>query len=163
MKNKEWVPGRMQGVVDGLRGDFTFVQLGAASDPPLDGCMDLRGKTSMRESAAIIANSVLLIGQVGFLMHLARAVDTPAVIIYGGREQPWQSGYSCNTNLYTPLWCSPCWHWNACDNPHTRLCLDSITVEHVVAAVRERAARAGEPLSVDTDHVPAAPPVHAAA
>jgi hypothetical protein len=154
MKNKEWLPERLQAVVHALRGDYTLVQLGSDDDPPLDGCLDLRGRTSMRESAAIIANSVLLLGQVGFLMHLARAVDRPAVIVYGGRELPWQSGYSCNTNLVTELPCSPCWRWNACDNPIQRECMRRIGVDEVVAAVHERAARADEPLVEDTDDIP---------
>ena len=154
MKNKEWIAGRFQEVVHALRGEYTLVQLGAAEDPPLDGCVDLRGRTSMRESAAIIANSVLFLGQVGFLMHLSRAVDRPAVIIYGGREQPWQSGYSCNTNLWTDLPCSPCWRWNACHNVSERECMKRISVDDVVRAVHERAARADEPLVEDTDDIP---------
>ncbi|GJG87924.1 hypothetical protein tb265_31050 [Gemmatimonadetes bacterium T265] len=158
MKNKEWFPDRLQAVVDALRGDYTLVQLGAADDPPLDGCVDLRGKTSIRESAAILANSVLFLGQVGLLMHLARAVDRPGVIIYGGRELPWQSGYACNTNLATELWCSPCWRWNACHNPVERLCMRRITVDEVVNAVHERAARADEPLVTDVAHIPALAP-----
>ncbi len=44
-------------------------------------------------------NARLYVGNVGFLMHLARASECPSVIIYGGREAPWQSGYSCNTNI----------------------------------------------------------------
>ncbi len=158
MKNKEWFADRLQAVVHALRGEFTLVQLGSPNDPPLDGCVDLRGKTSMRESAAIIANSAVLLGQVGFLMHLTRAVDRPAVIIYGGREMPWESGYSCNTNLYTELPCAPCWRWNTCYNQLERLCMRSITAEMVVEAVRDRAARADEPLAEDTVEVPAAAP-----
>ena len=159
MKNKEWLPDRMQAVAHALRGDYTLVHLGAPTDPPLDGCLDLRGRTSKRESAAIIANSVLFLGQVGFLMHLARAVDRPAVIVYGGREMPWQSGYSCNTNLYTELYCSPCWRWNACHNPVERDCMRRIGVDEVVHAVHERAARADEPLVEDVDDLPPRPTV----
>ena len=155
MKNKEWLPDRLQAVAHALRRDYTLVQLGSAQDPPIDGCVDLRGKTSIRESAAILANSELFLGQVGFLMHLTRAVDRPAVIVYGGRELPWQSGYSCNTNLATALPCSPCWRWNACDNPDVRACMSQISVDEVVHAVRERAARADEPLVEDVDDVPA--------
>lgn len=154
MRNKEWVPDRMQAVVHALRDEYTIVQLGTAGDPPLDGCVDLRGKASLRESAAVIANSTLFLGQVGFLMHLTRAVDRPAVIIFGGRELPWQSGYSCNTNLATSLPCSPCWRWNACDNEIERLCMHMISVEQVVDAVRERASRADEPLAEDVDDIP---------
>ncbi|MES2523949.1 MAG: glycosyltransferase family 9 protein [Gemmatimonadota bacterium] len=157
MRNKEWLPERLQQVVHELRATHTVVQLGAIRDPPLDGCIDLRGKTSMRESAAIIANSETFIGQVGFLMHLARAVDTRAVIIYGGREMPWQSGYSANTNLARELPCSPCWRWSACDNPVERECMRLITVADVVEAVHATIARRGEPLHVDSDHIPAGP------
>jgi len=149
MKNKEWVRGRIQKVAHALRDEYTIVQLGAPSDPKLDGCIDLRGRTTVRQSAAIIANSVLTLAQAGFLMHLTRAVDRPAVIIYGGREHPWQSGYSCNTNLFTALPCAPCWSWNRCDNPVERECMKRISVDDVVRAVRERAARADEPLVED--------------
>ena len=153
MLNKEWVSGRMQQVANALRGEYTIVQLGAASDPKLDGCVDLRGRTTMRRSAAIIANSVLVVAQAGFMMHLTRAVDRPAVIIYGGREEPWQTGYSCNTNLFTALPCSPCWRWNGCDNPIERQCMQRISAGDVVRAVHELATRADEPLAEDMDAI----------
>ena len=154
MKNKEWLPDRLQEVVHALRGQYTLVQLGSPTDPALDGCLDLRGKTSIRESAAIIANSRIFLGQVGFLMHLARAVDRPAVIIFGGREMPWQSGYSCNTNLATELPCSPCWRSYTCINPVERACMRHISVEQVLQAVHARLATADEPLHEDVDVVP---------
>lgn len=154
MKNKEWFPDRLQSVVDALSGEYTLIQLGSAKDPLLDSCLDLRGKTSIRESAAIIANSAIFLGQVGFLMHLTRAVDRPAVIIYGGRELPWQSGYSCNTNLTTHLPCSPCWRWNACDNEIERECMRRISTDDVLTAVHERLSHADEPLMDDTDDIP---------
>jgi len=149
MQNKEWGAGRMQQVVHALRDEFTFVQLGAPSDPKLDGCIDLRGRTTLRHTASIVASSMLSVVQVGFLMHLTRAVDRPAVVIYGGREHPWQTGYSCNTNLYTDLPCAPCWRWNRCDNPIERECMQRIAVDDVVQAIRERASRAEEPLVED--------------
>jgi ADP-heptose:LPS heptosyltransferase len=149
MKNKEWVRGRMQQVANALRDEYTIVQLGAPNDPRLDGCVDMRGRTSIRESAAIIASSELVVAQAGFLMHLSRAVDRPAVVIYGGREQPWQTGYSCNTNLYSALPCAPCWSWNRCDNPVERECMQRISVDDVVQAIRDRASRAEEPLVED--------------
>src|SRR5262249_40944014 len=114
MLNKQWYPERFQSVVDLLRGEYKFVQLGSVMDPPLQHVKDLRGATSIRESAAILHHARLYIGTVGFLMHLARAVDCPSVIVYGGREAPWQSGYKCNKNLYNAVACAPCWRWNNC-------------------------------------------------
>lgn len=144
--NKQWFPERYQAVVDALQGQYDFVQIGAASDPRLENTLDLRGKTSLRQTAAILSRSLLFVGQIGFLMHLARAVDCRSVIVYGGREMPYQSGYVCNENLYTPLTCSPCWKENACD--FDRECLQRIQPEHVLAAVHRQMERVGEPLPV---------------
>lgn len=144
--NKQWFPDRYQAVVDALKDRYDFVQLGADTDPPLAHTLDLRGKTSVRQTAAILSRSLLFVGQIGFLMHLARAVDCRSVIVYGGREMPYQSGYVCNENLYTPLTCSPCWKENACD--FDRECLQRIQPEHVLAAIERQFARAGEPLAL---------------
>ena len=111
--------------------------------------MDLRGQTSLRETAAILASSQLFVGQVGFLMHLARAVDCRSVIVYGGRETPEQSGYPCNVNLYSPVACSPCWRLNSC--PFDRICLDMINADDVIAGVEQQVARAGATLETTTD------------
>lgn len=147
MQNKQWYPERFQAVVDALRAQWRFVQLGSLSDPPLTGTVDLRGRTTLRQSAAILANARLYLGNVGFLMHLARAVDCPAVILYGGREAPWQSGYTCNVNLYSPVPCAPCWLWNRCE--YGRICMDQITVADVLQAVRQQLDRPRGPLVVD--------------
>ncbi|MDB4947864.1 MAG: hypothetical protein JWM27_513 [Gemmatimonadetes bacterium] len=135
IRNKEWFPERFQQVVDRLSGGVQFVQLGLASDPPLAGAVDLRGRTTLREAGAVLANSTAFVGLVGFLMHMARAVRTPSVIVYGGREHPSQSGYAENPNLCSPVPCSPCWLWSRCD--FGRMCLDRITADDVVAALNE--------------------------
>jgi len=147
MKNKQWFPERFQEVVNQLKGRFKFVQLGAANDPALADVMDMRGKTRIRESAAILANSRLFLGNVGFLMHLARAVECPSVILFGGREAPWQSGYSCNLNLYSAVPCAPCWLWNKCD--YNRMCMDKISATDVVQAVEQMFVRDRNPLVED--------------
>jgi hypothetical protein len=133
LRNKEWYPERFQQVVDALAGRFTFVQLGLATDPPLAGAVDLRGRTSLREAGAVLANSLAFVGLVGFLMHMARAVGTPAVIVYGGREHPSQSGYAGNRNLFSPVPCAPCWLWNTC--PFGVTCMDRIPADEVAAAL----------------------------
>lgn len=148
MRNKEWYPQRFQEVCTELRSDLPVVQLGAASDPKLEGAIDLRGKTDFRQAAAVLANSLAFVGLVGFLMHLARAVDCRSVIVYGGREKPAQSGYVANKNLYTQVRCAPCWLRNPCD--FDRKCMDVITSAQVVAATAEQIGRYGTLLEVQT-------------
>lgn len=145
--NKQWFPNRFQEVVNHLQGDFKFVQIGSKSDPPLSGVIDLRGKTKIRETAAVLANCRLFTGNVGFLMHLARATECPAVIVFGGREAPHQSGYKCNINLYSAVPCAPCWLWNRCDRD--RVCMKNISADDVIQAIERLAGRPCNPLEVD--------------
>jgi ADP-heptose:LPS heptosyltransferase len=148
MGNKEWFPERFQVVVDSLRSRFDFVQVGSEADPPLREARDLRGRTTHRQTAALLAGARLFVGLEGFVMHLARAVDCRSVIVFGGRTAPWQTGYSCNINLHTAPACSPCWLWNTCD--HDRVCMRDIPASAVVEVIE--AAMSGErgPLLEDT-------------
>jgi ADP-heptose:LPS heptosyltransferase len=153
MANKEWYPEGFQAVADALTARFRVVQLGSPLDPPLQGALDLRGKTTLRESAAIIAAARAVVCQVGLLMHLARAVDTRAVVIFGGVEDPAITGYTANENLTTAVDCATCWMPNDC--PHDRKCMDAITPAQVLSAVVRTDARFGEPLPVESFTLPA--------
>jgi hypothetical protein len=147
MRNKVWPHEHFQMVADALKEDFDLVQVGAPSDPEVRCALDLRGKTSVRQTAAILSASQLFLGLVSGVMHLARAVDCRSVIIYGGREHPSQSGYSANENLYWGGACAPCWLRNDCN--YGRICMSEILPEQVITAVRRQAERHGTPLEVD--------------
>lgn len=142
MKNKDWFFERFEEVVSSLNERYNVIQIGSESDELLKGVVDLRGKTSIRETASILYNSKFFIGQVGFLMHLARSVNCRSVIIYGGRERPDQTGYDTNINLYTSLRCSPCWYWNTCT--FDKECMNRISVEDVLEGVEKIESRYSE-------------------
>jgi ADP-heptose:LPS heptosyltransferase len=148
MLNREWYPQRFQELCAQLRSDVRVVQIGSASDMKLEGALDLRGKTSLRQTAAVLANSLVFIGLVGFVMHLARAVDCRSVIIYGGREKPALTGYVANKNLYGQVRCAPCWLRNPCE--FNRKCMDMISVDQVIAATADQISRYGTLLEVQT-------------
>ncbi|HEY3901265.1 MAG TPA: glycosyltransferase family 9 protein [Chthoniobacter sp.] len=147
VRNKEWIPGRFQEVCDHLRSGNSLIQIGASQDPKLEGAVDLRGQTSLRQSAAILANALVFIGLEGLLMHLARAVDCRSVIIYGGRLRPWQIGYAGNSNLIGDTACSPCWLRSRCDYQHE--CMKMIEPEAVIRAVESQLAKKSETLEVE--------------
>ena len=72
-------------------------------------------------------------------MHVAHALNTKSIIIYGGRETPENSGYEKkNINLINPIECSPCWihttEGEIC--PYNNKCLKEITPETVLAKVK---------------------------
>lgn len=147
MANKQWPVERFQWVVNALAGEFEFTQIGSSADPPLRGVKNLAGATTIRQSAAILHHARLYVGTVGFLMHLARAVECPSVVIFGGREAPWQSGYVCNYNIYSEVPCSPCWRSNTCE--FDRRCMSNISVDDVVSAIRKMLERPRNPLGTE--------------
>jgi hypothetical protein len=130
---KNWYLDRFQILAALLGKDLRLVQLGSLSEPLLDGVIDLRGKTDIREAAGVLRAARCFVGEVGGLMHLARAVDCPAAIVYGGRELPRQSGYAANVNVVGPVPCSPCWIIKKC--PYEMKCMDLIRPADVHAAV----------------------------
>jgi ADP-heptose:LPS heptosyltransferase len=93
---KWWSHRRYQQVVDHFRGRILFVQVGDSGNyhPPLEGVLDLRGRTSLRELMLLVHHAAGVVCGVTSLMHLAAAVESrpdrpglrPCVVIAGGRE-----------------------------------------------------------------------------
>ncbi len=133
IRTKEWFPNRFADVARHFAGSHTLVQIGSVRDPLLPGALDLRGQTNVRQTASLLAISDVFVGLVGFLMHLCRAVDGRAVIIYGGRELPWQSGYRSFENISTSIPCSPCWLVDHC--PNEMQCMQRISNSDVISAI----------------------------
>jgi Glycosyltransferase family 9 (heptosyltransferase) len=148
MPNKQWFPERFAEVAAHLIKSHPVVQIGSPNDPPVPCTHDLRGKASLRQLAALLAHCRMLVGLVGMPMHMARAVDCPSVIVYGGRERPEQTGYICNENLYSPVPCAPCWLDTRCD--FGRVCMDAIPAAAVITAAERMLARPRDGLAVES-------------
>ena len=141
---KEYPAALWQEVLDGLGGRHPIVQLGGAADPLLRGVTDMRGRTTLREAAAMLHGARLFLGLESGLMHLARAVDCPAVIVFGGRVAPAQAGYSAFANISRSPPCAPCWKYEGCE--YQRRCLTEIPPSEVVARVEAALRAPREPL-----------------
>ena len=108
---KWWDIRRYQQVVDRFRGKILFVQVGELSHyhPPLQGVLDLRGKTDLRQLVRLVHHSQGVLCGVTLLMHLAAAVDVrlgmpqnrPCVVVAGGREPPHWEAYPHHQFLHT--------------------------------------------------------------
>lgn len=108
---KWWDPARYQAIVDHFRDRIQFVQVGSLEHrhPPLDGVVDLRGRTSVRELIRLMHRAEGVVCGVTALMHLAAAVPRPegpgatrpCVVIAGGRESPTWEAYPGHQFLHT--------------------------------------------------------------
>jgi ADP-heptose:LPS heptosyltransferase len=151
---KQWDVRRFEHTVATAPRSLTFIQVGSSKDPAIPGTRDLRGRTSLAEIIQLVASAELFVGPEGFLAHLARAVDCPAVVVFGGRSLPTTYGYSCNENLVAHPPCAPCGLNAGC--PHDMACMEAITVNDVVAAiVRIMDRRSSRPLPHDVLELPA--------
>jgi ADP-heptose:LPS heptosyltransferase len=142
-ETKNWPEGAWRELLARLRERFHLVQLGDAAEPGFDGVQRLAGALSLRESMAVLSQAQLHVGGVSFLMHAASGLDVPAVIIYGGRETPANSGYTTNENLYAAVECSPCWLHSSLGErcPHAMKCMHAISPTQVLAAAERLLAR----------------------
>lgn len=146
--NKEWGVENWRRLVGRLEKIIPTVQVGFPEDPPLAATMDLRGRTTLRETAALIRRSHGVVCHEGFLMHLARAVDRRSVVIYGGTQFPGHTGYQSNENIFSSPECAPCFRLLECPEKDRR-CLSMISVDMVLERVLRMLERHGEELSVD--------------
>lgn len=134
--NKNWYLDRFEVVAAACRQYGPVLQIGNPTPtPPLRDAIDYRGKTALRQVAALLKAARLFIGTEGGLMHVCRAVDTPGVILFGGYVFPQQTGYPTLTNIATNLPCAPCWKREPC--PNNMECMRQISVEQVLQAVAE--------------------------
>jgi len=101
---KWWNPESFQKVVDHFQGQITFVQCGESGHwhPPLNGVVNLIGKTPLRDFVRLMYHADGVLCPVTFAMHLAAAVETktghpkhrPCVVVAGGREPAHWEAYT---------------------------------------------------------------------
>jgi ADP-heptose:LPS heptosyltransferase len=97
-----------------------------------DCAIDLIGKTSLSDLAALVANAQLVLTNNTSTMHIADATQTPMVVLFAGTEQErqWCPRHAPVRLLRRPTVCSPCYAFTC---PYDLECLD-ISPETVVTA-----------------------------
>ena len=155
---KEWPPERFAAIAVALAADHgaTIVLLGADGDraqtdgvrqalPSAVPLIDLVGQAPLVELAAVLARlSVLITGDTG-PTHLAAALDTPVVAIFGPTDPNRYAPLASHAKVvHANLWCRPCGQLR---RPPARCthgapdCLTGVETGTVVAAARRLMAR----------------------
>lgn len=96
---------------------------------------NLAGKTTLREMAALLQMSRMHIGVDSAPPHIAAAVGTPTITIYGPSDwRDWAPPGDRNQVVLPDMDCSPC-HEKGCDGNGRSKCLDNLAVAKVQSAV----------------------------
>ena len=139
---KNYPPERYKIFIEKLRENFAcrFVVIGGKSDVQKDfyifeGDVDLRGKLSLTESAEVLRRADYFIGSCSAPLHMASAVGTPALALYGPTSpQIWAPRHKC-IYIQHKQDCSPCdrvGYGVPCNGDN--ICIKSISVEEVLSA-----------------------------
>ena len=157
---KLWAAERFRELAEGLlRKGFQVVFTGSKEDRPhideMAGTLSpsirrLDGRTTLKVLAAVYRSASVVVSTDTGPMHLAAAVRTPVVALFGPTA-PWRTGPygEGHVVLRAGVRCSPCFS-RSCKTTDLEpmACMNRITVEQVVDAVTrldaERKSRAGQ-------------------
>lgn len=157
-ESKRWFPAQVAECADSLRQEhgLEIVLLGSSSDQELaeEACaragarlINLVGRTSLREAIALIQRARVAVGPDTGLMHVAAAVGTPVVSLWGATRPERAGPYGfAHLAVQGKAPCVPC-ERRTCSID--RVCMRSITADQIrvkirmALAAREPTAHAG--------------------
>ena len=137
---KRWYPERFASVADRLIERFSarVLLFGSAGDHEVarsiqgkarNALVDLTGETTLREAISLIARCRLFVSNDSGLMHVAGALGTPTVAIFGSTNPLTTSPVGQKSIVITKnVDCSPCLK-ETC--PTDFICMDLITADEV--------------------------------
>jgi len=145
---KEWDLRKWEEVIDRLWTESGVETVLVGSTPEREKAERLRrgkeravhnlaGATTLAELAALLQRSRLHIGVDSAAPHIAAAVGTPTVTIYGPTDwRDWAPIGGNHRVVVSSLPCVPCFR-KGCDGQGKSRCLDELTVDDVMKTVRE--------------------------
>lgn len=145
--SKQWPAEHFAALMDLLyEQELQVCLLGSAKDRPQSerieslckhSVINLCGKTTLTDVIDLLAACRVAISNDSGLMHIAAAVDTPVVAMYGATTPSYTPPLHQRAKVfYLKLECSPCWQ-RTCQFGHYR-CLKDILPQDVLAAVNAR-------------------------
>ena len=151
---KRWDLRRFAEVVDALAAELSLhaILLGSASEKAMNAeaaslvrkarVTDLSGRSSLPEALGILAEAALFVGNDSGISHLAAAVGTPTVVVFGPTDpdatRPWDGPREDGrlprvAVVRRPPLCAPC-RFRVCPIDHA--CMRQVEADAVLAAAR---------------------------
>lgn len=114
-----------------------------ATAPSSPSLLDWSGQLTLKELTALLQRARLFIGVDSAPMHMASALGTPVVAIFGPSGDiewaPWQTRAQVLVSEHS---CRPC-GFAGCGGGHVSECLEAVSVDRVLEAVASVLAETG--------------------
>lgn len=105
-----------------------------------DGVCNLAGKTSIALLPALLQKCCLFIGVDSAGLHIAAAVGTPTIGLYGPSGfATWAPKGEGHVVVHKKMSCVPC-HRKGCEDSLVSRCMDELSVDEVYSAVKDQLA-----------------------
>ena len=150
---KRWAPERFSAVADGLVQRFgaRVVIVGSAAEREISDAVGkamttpavvLAGQTTVRQMMGLLARCRLLVTNDSGPMHVAAALGTPVVAVFGPTDPMATSpaGAPCSI-VQQPVDCAPCTHRVCPRLSDVHRCMTGVSVASVLAAAETALAR----------------------
>ncbi len=137
-KSKSWAVENWQNLIEKLdKNSKPYIVIGHGDGFKIKPENDFRNKYSLRESAALLANSSVLITNDSGPMHLASSVGVPVVALFGPTVAEWGFYPSGKEDIVFEhkLKCRPCSLHGKIDCKNSFECLTKTNVETVYNAL----------------------------
>lgn len=120
-------------VLVGSRSEIATCREIAGSAP---GALDLSGKTTLSELAAVMSRAAVAVTNDSGPMHLAVALDRPVVSVFGPTDAVWIGPYRQPEGVVSAdLTCAPCYLRRLRDCPHDHACMAGVPAATVIARI----------------------------
>jgi heptosyltransferase-2 len=94
------------------------------------------GNTTIKESLSILEKSMIVIGADTGMMHCADALGKRTISLFGGTPaEVWHPYSEKNQVIVGKTNCAPCYGKDYAIDCKERKCMESITVENVIAKI----------------------------
>lgn len=140
---KNWFEDYWQQIILRIRGRYQLRTIIIGSDNTIElgdkiarltGAINMAGKTTLTETAAIIQGSSLVIGIDTGLTHMAHAMKVPTISLFGASYPYAYIGNDKSKVIYMDRFCSPCRHNPICNKQYQ--CMRDITPDKVLTAIK---------------------------
>ncbi len=112
---------------------------GRSQDDASRAAVNLCGRTTLRQLAALIDGASIVVTADSTPMHMAAAHGRPLVALFGPTNPQRTGPYGRQCDVLLPdLECAPCYLRKLSQCSHDHACLRDLTVEHVAETVAQR-------------------------